>query len=92
MNSKLNKAVIIGYHEIGCIIIDELIKNGIKISFVIGDFRKSDSQTNTWYRDIRTHAKENKIKVIATKGIDHSKILKRLKVVKPDIIFSFELV
>ena len=54
----MKKAIIFGYHEIGCILVDELIRNNIKVSLIVGDYSKHDTQTNSWYRDIRKIAHE----------------------------------
>ena len=84
----MKKAIIFGYHEIGCILLDELEKNNIKISLILGDYRKHENQTNSWYRDIRKLALNKKIKIIETKNLKKKKIVNLIKKIKPNIIFS----
>ena len=62
----MKKAIIFGYHEVGCILIDEL-KKKIKVSLIVGDYTKHNNQINSWYRDIRQLAKKEKIKFIEKK-------------------------
>lgn len=88
MNPKIKNAVIIGYHEIGCIIIDQLLANKIDVKLIVGNYQKHRTQTNTWYRDIQKYSKGNKIKVIETKTLDTPKIYKILKKIIPDVIFA----
>ena len=47
--------------------IDELIRNNIKVSLIVGDYSKHDNQTNSWYRYIRKIAHERKIKILEKK-------------------------
>tara|TARA_B100000029_G_scaffold411160_1_gene413401 strand:+ start:886 stop:1836 length:951 start_codon:yes stop_codon:yes gene_type:complete len=88
VNLKVKNAVIVGYHEIGCIIMDQLLANKINVKLIIGNYQKHRTQTNTWYRDVIDYAKKQKIKVVETSTLDSPRIYKILKKVKPDIIFS----
>ena len=83
----MKKAIIFGYHEIGCILLDELRRNNIKVELIIGDYRKHDSQTNTWYRDIRKVAGQKKIKIIDRKNLKSKKTIEIIKKIKPNLIF-----
>ena len=84
----MKKAIIFGYHEVGCILVDELIRNNIKVSLIVGDYSKHDTQTNSWYRDIRKIAHERKIKILEVKTLKQKKIRNLIKKIKPNIIFS----
>ena len=66
----MKKAIIFGYHEIGCILIDELKKHKIEVSLIIGDYTKHENQIHPWYRDIRKLAKEKKIQILEKKSLD----------------------
>ena len=83
----MKKAIIFGYHEIGCILIDELEKHQIKVSLIIGDYRKHDNQINSWYRDIRKLAKEKKITIKEKKNFLDNNTINLVKKQKPDLIF-----
>ncbi len=83
----MKKAIIFGYHEVGCILIDELKKNKIKVSLIVGDYTKHNNQINSWYRDIREIAKKEKIKFIEKKKPLDKKTIKIIKQHNPDMIF-----
>jgi len=82
----LKKAIIFGYHEIGCILIDELKKHKIEVSLIIGDYTKHENQIHSCYRDIRKLAKEKKIQILEKKNLD-KKVVNLLMKHKPDLIF-----
>ena len=65
--SVLKKAIIFGYHEIGCILLEELKKNNIEVSLIVGDYTKHENQIHSWYRDIRKLAKDHKIQILEKK-------------------------
>ena len=87
-NFKMKKAIILGYHEASCVLLDELEKNNIKVCLIIGDYRKHNTQTNSWYRDIRSLAKKKKIRVLERKNLKGKKTIDLIKRLKPNIIFS----
>ncbi|MDC0645059.1 formyltransferase family protein [Candidatus Pelagibacter ubique] len=82
----MKKAIIFGYHEIGCILIEELKKNNIDVSLIVGDYTKHKNQIHSWYRDIRKLAKDHKIQIIEKKSLD-KKTVNLVKKLKPDLIF-----
>ncbi len=84
----MKKAIVLGYHEIGCILLDELKRNNIKVSLIVGDYSKHDNQTNSWYRDIRKIAQKRQIKILERKNLKQNKIRNLIKKIKPNIIFS----
>ena len=83
----MKTGIILGYHEIACILVDELEKHNIDIQLIVGSFKKNDSQTNTWYRDIRSLADNKKIKILEKDNLNNPSSIKLIKSIKPDLIF-----
>jgi len=81
------KAIVLGYHSVGCAGIEALIESGYEITAV---FTHVDSPTeNIWFDSVAELAAEKGIPVYAPEDINHPVWEKRIADLAPDIIFSF---
>ncbi len=81
------KCVVFGYHNIGCLGIEELLKNGFEIAAV---FTHKDSETeNIWFDSVAETASAHGIPVFAPEDVNHPVWVNKIKAINPDIIFSF---
>jgi UDP-4-amino-4-deoxy-L-arabinose formyltransferase/UDP-glucuronic acid dehydrogenase (UDP-4-keto-hexauronic acid decarboxylating) len=81
------KAVVLAYHNIGCIGIEALLRNGIEIAAVFT--HKEDPTENIWFSSVAELAASKDIPVFAPDDINHPIWAHKIKQLKPDIIFSF---
>lgn len=81
------KAVVLAYHNIGCIGIEALMRNGIEIVAVFT--HKEDPAENIWFSSVAELAASKNISVFAPDDINHPIWVHRIRQFKPDIIFSF---
>ncbi len=81
------KAVVLGYHTIGCVGIKSLLAHGLEIQAVFT--HEDDPLENTWFDSVAELAAAHGIPVYAPKDINHPLWVERLRELKPDILFSF---
>ena len=74
----MKKAIIFGYHEVGCILVDELIRNNIKVSLIVGIIQNMIHKLilGIEYKKI---AHERKIKILEVKTLKQNKIRNLIK-------------
>jgi UDP-4-amino-4-deoxy-L-arabinose formyltransferase/UDP-glucuronic acid dehydrogenase (UDP-4-keto-hexauronic acid decarboxylating) len=81
------RTVVLAYHNIGCIGIDALIRNGFEIAAVFT--HKGDPQENLWFNSVTECAANHNLFVYAPDDINHPLWVKKIQEFAPDIIFSF---
>jgi len=81
------KAVVLAYHNIGCIGIEELLNAGIEIQAVFT--HKDNPGENLWFRSVAEVAARNNLPVFSPEDINHPLWVSRIKAMNPDVIFSF---
>ena len=81
------KSIVLGYHNIGCVGIEALLRNGFEIAAVFT--HKDDTRENVWFDSVAELAASRGIPVFAPEDINHPLWVKRIKDLAPDIIFSF---
>lgn len=81
------KAVVLGYHNIGCIGIDALLRNGFEIVAVFT--HKDDPNESLWFNSVAEYAASHNLLVYAPDDINHPLWVKKIQELAPDIIFSF---
>jgi UDP-4-amino-4-deoxy-L-arabinose formyltransferase/UDP-glucuronic acid dehydrogenase (UDP-4-keto-hexauronic acid decarboxylating) len=81
------KSVVLAYHNIGCVGINALLKNGFEIAAVFT--HKDNPEENIWFDSVAELATSRNIPVFAPDDINHPLWVKRISDIKPDIIFSF---
>ncbi|RLF63415.1 MAG: bifunctional UDP-glucuronic acid oxidase/UDP-4-amino-4-deoxy-L-arabinose formyltransferase, partial [Thermoplasmata archaeon] len=81
------KTVVLGYHNIGCVGIEALLRNEFQIAAVFT--HKDDPRENIWFDSVAELAASKGIPVFAPEDINHPLWVKRIKGMAPDVIFSF---
>ncbi len=81
------RAVVLAYHDIGCVGIEELLRNGVEIAAVFTHV--DDRQENLWFHSVAELAASRNIPVFAPEDINHPLWVRRIKGLAPDILFSF---
>jgi UDP-4-amino-4-deoxy-L-arabinose formyltransferase / UDP-glucuronic acid dehydrogenase (UDP-4-keto-hexauronic acid decarboxylating) len=81
------KAVVLSYHNIGCIGIRALLAHGFEIQAVFT--HKDDPKENIWFESVAELAAANNIPVHAPEDINHPLWVERIRQMAPDILFSF---
>ena len=81
------KAIVLGYHNIGCVGIESLLRNGFEIAAVFT--HKEDPGENIWFDSVAELAAGRNIPVYAPEDINHLLWVQKIREMKPDIIFSF---
>jgi UDP-4-amino-4-deoxy-L-arabinose formyltransferase/UDP-glucuronic acid dehydrogenase (UDP-4-keto-hexauronic acid decarboxylating) len=81
------KAIVLGYHNIGCVGIESLLAGGFEIAAVFT--HKEDPNENIWFESVARLAAGKNIPVYAPQDINHPLWVHKIREMKPDIIFSF---
>ncbi|MFH0727169.1 MAG: bifunctional UDP-4-amino-4-deoxy-L-arabinose formyltransferase/UDP-glucuronic acid oxidase ArnA [Pseudomonadota bacterium] len=81
------KAVVLAYHDIGCVGIEALLKHGIDIEAIFT--HKDDEKENIWFGSVAHLGANHQIPVYAPEDINHPLWVERIRNLAPDIIFSF---
>jgi len=81
------KAVVLAYHNIGCVGIRALLAQGFDIQAVFT--HEDDPNENTWFESVAELAAANNNPVYAPDDINHPLWVERIRKMEPDIIFSF---
>lgn len=81
------KAVVLAYHNIGCVGIRALLAHGFDIQAVFT--HEDDPNENTWFESVSELAAANDIAVYAPENINHPLWVERIREMGPDILFSF---
>jgi UDP-4-amino-4-deoxy-L-arabinose formyltransferase / UDP-glucuronic acid dehydrogenase (UDP-4-keto-hexauronic acid decarboxylating) len=81
------KAVVLAYHNIGCVGIDALLKQGIEIAAVFT--HKDNPNESVWFDSVAELASGLGIPVFAPDNINHPLWVEKIRSLAPDILFSF---
>jgi len=81
------KAVVLAYHNIGCVGIEALLRHGYEIDAVFT--HKDDPGENIWFDSVAQLAASRGIPVFAPEDINHPLWVRRIEKMAPDVIFSF---
>jgi UDP-4-amino-4-deoxy-L-arabinose formyltransferase/UDP-glucuronic acid dehydrogenase (UDP-4-keto-hexauronic acid decarboxylating) len=81
------KAVVLAYHNIGCIGIRALLAHGFDIQAVFT--HRDDPGENIWFEAVAELAAANDIPVYAPEDINHPLWVQRIREIGADILFSF---
>ncbi len=81
------KCVVFGYHNIGCLGIEELLKNGFEVAAVFT--HKDSANENIWFDSVAETASAHGIPVFAPEDVNHPVWVNKIKAINPDMIFSF---
>jgi UDP-4-amino-4-deoxy-L-arabinose formyltransferase/UDP-glucuronic acid dehydrogenase (UDP-4-keto-hexauronic acid decarboxylating) len=81
------RTLVFAYNNIGCTGIEALVKNGFDVAAVFT--HSDDPDENVWFRSAAETASKHKIPVYAPADVNNTIWVKKIKDLKPDIIFSF---
>ncbi|MDD5483777.1 MAG: bifunctional UDP-4-amino-4-deoxy-L-arabinose formyltransferase/UDP-glucuronic acid oxidase ArnA [Kiritimatiellae bacterium] len=81
------KTVVLAYHDIGCVGIEALLRNGFDVQAVFT--HRDNPAENIWFRSAAECAASAGIPVYAPDNINHPLWVARIKAMQPDVIFSF---
>jgi len=81
------KAVVLAYHDIGCVGIEALLRHGIEIAAVFTHV--DDPQENLWFHSVAEVAATHGIPVFFPDDINHPLWVRRIRNMAPDLLFSF---
>jgi len=81
------KSIVFAYHNIGCVGIEALLKNGFEIAAVFT--HKDDPNESNWFDSVAWLSASRNLPVFAPEDINHPLWVQRIRDINPDIIFSF---
>ena len=81
------KTVVLAYHNIGCIGIEALMRNGFEMAAIFT--HRDDPQERIWFDSAAELGASRNIPVFAPDDINHPIWVEEIRALKPDIIFSF---
>jgi UDP-4-amino-4-deoxy-L-arabinose formyltransferase/UDP-glucuronic acid dehydrogenase (UDP-4-keto-hexauronic acid decarboxylating) len=81
------KTIVFAYHNIGCVGIESLLRNGFEIAAVFT--HKDDPHENSWLDSVAGLSASHNIPVFAPEDVNYPLWVQRIKELKPDIMFSF---
>ncbi len=81
------RAIVLAYHDMGCVGIEALLDHGFEIAAVITHADASDE--NVWFRSVAELAAHRNLPVLAPDDVNHPLWISRLRALAPDVLFSF---
>jgi len=81
------KSIVLAYHNIGCVGIEALLRNGFQITAAYT--HKDNPHENVWFDSVAELAASRGIPAFVPDDINHPLWVERIKEFAPDIIFSF---
>ncbi len=81
------KAIVLAYHNIGCVGIRALLRQGIEIAAVFT--HRDDPNEAQWFDSVAELASGLGIPVFAPENINHPLWVEKIRSFSPDILFSF---
>ena len=81
------RAIVLAYHDMGCVGIEALLDHGFEIAAVITHADASDE--NVWFRSVAELAAHRNLPVFAPDDVNHPLWISRLRALAPDVLFSF---
>jgi len=81
------KAIVLAYHNIGCVGIEALLQNGYEIAAVFT--HQDNPNENVWFNSVAELASGHGIPVFSPEDINHPIWVQKIKKFAPDILFSF---
>ncbi|HUE40279.1 MAG TPA: formyltransferase, partial [Candidatus Binatia bacterium] len=78
--------VLLAYHDIGAVLLEELIASGDELALVIThDDRPGEA---IWFRSVRALAEQHRIQVIAPRDVNAPAVVEQVRALEPDFLFS----
>lgn len=80
------RAVVLAYHEIGCVGLEALLEAGFDVPVVFT--HADDPAENRWFRSVAEVATSHGIPVWAPEDIHHEMWVRKIRDAEPDVLFS----
>ncbi|HEY7673305.1 MAG TPA: bifunctional UDP-4-amino-4-deoxy-L-arabinose formyltransferase/UDP-glucuronic acid oxidase ArnA [Gammaproteobacteria bacterium] len=81
------RAVVLAYHQMGCVGISALLRNGFDVCAVFTHVDRPGE--NTWFQSVAELAAGANLPVFAPDAVDHPLWLEKIRALQPDVLFSF---
>lgn len=81
------RAVVLAYHDIGCVGIEALLRHGFDVAAVFT--HRDDPGEATWFRSVAVEATRHGVPVFAPEDVNHPLWTERIRELAPDVLFSF---
>ncbi|HEX5049163.1 MAG TPA: bifunctional UDP-4-amino-4-deoxy-L-arabinose formyltransferase/UDP-glucuronic acid oxidase ArnA, partial [Gammaproteobacteria bacterium] len=81
------RAIVLGYHQMGCVGIDALLRHGFDVCAVFTHV--DDPGEAIWFESVAEHAAERRLPVFAPEDINHPLWVAKIRELEPDVLFSF---
>lgn len=79
--------VVLAYHEIGAICLEELLATGDEVALVVT--HEDSPGENRWFRSVRDLARSHGLRVIAPHDVNCPESVEEIRACEPDFLFSF---
>ena len=79
--------LVFAYHDVGYVCLEELIRRGARIVALIT--HEDDPNENRWFRSVAELAAKHGIPVYKPDSVNNEEWVTRIRVLRPDVIFSF---
>ena len=81
------RAVVLAYHDVGCVGIEALLAHGFEI---VGVITHADQEhESVWFRSVAELAARQRLPVFAPDDVNHPLWLDKIRELRPDVLFSF---
>ncbi len=81
------KAIVLAYHNLGCLGIEALLRHGFQVAAVFT--HADDAAENVWFRSVARLAGSRGLQVYTPEDINAPEWVDRARGMNPDILFSF---
>jgi len=79
--------VVFAYHDVGYVCLEELLRRRARVVALIT--HEDDPKENRWFRSVAGLARQHGIPVYKPASVNNEEWLLRIRVLRPDVIFSF---
>ncbi len=86
-DKKKMKAVVLAYHNMGCVGLEALRRHGFEIQAVFT--HKDDPRETIWFQSVAAWAARHNLPVYAPQDINHPLWLAKIRQLQPEVLFSF---
>ena len=81
------RAIVLAYHQIGCVSLDALLRHGFDVRAVFTHV--DDAGEAIWFQSVAERAAEHGLPVFAPDDINHPLWIAKIRELQPDVLFSF---
>ncbi len=81
------RAVVLAYHDVGCVGLEELLAGGADVAAVIT--HEDDPGETIWFGSVAAVARSRNIPVFTPEDVNRPEWVERIRALRPSILFSF---